>query len=167
MPRPAVPADHVQADHHVKIVIDDLTHPKVHALLREHLAGMHVHSPPGNVFALDLGGLKVPEITFWTAWDETELMGCGALKELDAAHGEIKSMRTAAGHLRKGVSREILDAILAEARRRGYSRVSLETGSTAAFAPAHALYEQAGFVRSGPFGDYSPNSFSMFFTRTI
>ncbi|MFK2876750.1 GNAT family N-acetyltransferase [Rhodanobacter hydrolyticus] len=151
----------------MKIVVDDLTHPEVHALLREHVAGMHAHSPPENVFALDLSRLKVPEVMFWTAWDEAELLGCGAMKELDATHGEVKSMRTAAGHLRKGVARKILDAILAEAGRRGYSRVSLETGSTAAFVPAHTLYAQAGFVRSGPFGDYSPNDFSVFFTRTI
>lgn len=149
----------------MKIVIDDLTHPAVHALLGEHLAGMHAQSPPGHVFALDLPRLKAPGITFWTAWDEAELLGCGAMKELDATHGEIKSMRTAAGHLRKGVARKILATILAEAAHRGYARVSLETGTAAAFVPAHTLYEQAGFVRSGPFGDYAGNDFSLFFTK--
>jgi putative acetyltransferase len=120
----------------VQIIVDDLSGREVQELLREHLRSMHVHSPPESVHALDLDGLRQPAITFWTAWDEGELVGCGALKELDGAHGEIKSMRTALAHLRKGVARGMLAHILAEARRRSYRRVSLETGSGEAFRPA-------------------------------
>lgn len=151
----------------MKVIVDDLTHPKVHDLLREHLAGMHANSPPGQVFALDLSKLNVPEITFWTAWDDQELLGCGAMKELSTAHGEIKSMRTVVKYLRKGVAQKILETILLEAECRGYSRVSLETGSSEAFVAAHTLYEQAGFTRSEPFGDYAQNGFSVFFTKVI
>jgi putative acetyltransferase len=149
----------------MKIVIDDLSHPKVHELLHEHLARMQANSPPGQVFALDLAKLKVPEITFWTAWDNDELLGCGAIKELNSIHGEIKSMRTALKHLRKGVGKNILQVILEEANRRGYVKVSLETGSSEAFWAAHALYEGAGFSRCGPFGDYQQNEFSVFMEK--
>jgi putative acetyltransferase len=151
----------------MRIAVDDLSHPKVHDLLREHLAGMHANSPPGQVFALDLSKLKVPEITFWTAWDNEDLLGCGAIKELSPTHGEIKSMRTASSHLRKGVGKEILKIILQEASSRDYAKVSLETGSTEAFLPAHALYEGAGFSRCGPFGDYEQNGFSVFMEKDI
>src|SRR5947207_7136840 len=120
----------------MEIIVDNLSGRGVHELLREHLRNMHVHSPPESVHALDLDGLRQPEITFWTVWEGGELLGCGALKELDATHGEIKSMRTAAAHLRKGVARSLLAHILAEACRRGYRRVSLETGSAEAFRPA-------------------------------
>src|SRR5437763_10325571 len=101
----------------MEITIDDLTRPEVHELLREHVRSMHLHSPPESVHALDLDGLRRPEITFWTAWEGGELLGCGALKELDNTHGEIKSMRTAAAHLRKGVARNMVGHILDEARR--------------------------------------------------
>lgn len=144
--------------------IDDLTHPKVHALLREHLAGMYANSPAESVHALDLSGLLVPEITFWTAWQGDDLLACGALKELDVKHGEIKSMRTSAAHLRRGAAAAILTEALATARRRGYERVSLETGSTDAFKPALALYERFGFVYCGPFGSYRDDPFSRFMT---
>ena len=107
---------------------------------------MHELSPPKSVHALDIDGLRQPEITFWTAWSEAELLGCGALKELDPAHGEIKSMRTAATHRRKGVGRAMLQHIVAEARRRSYARLSLETGSMRAFEPARKLYESFGFT---------------------
>jgi len=151
----------------VEIVVDDLSGGEVHELLREHLRGMHVHSPPESVHALDLDGLRQPGITFWTVREGGELLGCGALKELDAAHGEIKSMRTAAAHLRKGVARRMLAHILAEARRRGYRRVSLETGSAEAFRPARRLYESFGFAYCGPFDGYVVDSFSVFMTMEL
>jgi putative acetyltransferase len=151
----------------VEIVVDDLSGGAVHELLREHLRGMHLHSPPESVHALDLDGLRQPGITFWTVWEGSELLGCGALKELDAAHGEIKSMRTAAAHLRKGVARSMLAHILAEARRRGYRRLSLETGSAEAFGPARRLYESFGFVYCGPFDGYVEDSFSVFMTLDL
>lgn len=151
----------------MRITRDNLTHPKVLALLQEHLAGMHANSPAGCVHALDLSGLKAPSITFWTAWDGEELLGCGALNELDSAHGEIKSMRTTQAHLRKGVARAILAFILQEAAHRGYTKVSLETGSSDGFLPAQALYEKFGFSRCGPFGNYQANSFSVFMSKEL
>jgi putative acetyltransferase len=151
----------------VEIIVDDLSRREVHELLSEHLRSMHLHSPPESVHALDLDGLRRPEITFWTVWEGGELLGCGALKELDATHGEIKSMRTAAAHLRKGVARGLLAHILAEARRRGYRRVSLETGSAEAFLPARRLYETFGFAYCGPFESYALDPFSVFMTLEL
>lgn len=145
------------------ILPGDLADPRVLDLLREHLAGMHASSPPGSVYALDLSGLQAPEIAFFTVWDaDGELLGCGALKQLDAAAGEIKSMRTRAAHLRKGAAARMLDHLLALARARGYSRVSLETGSGPAFEPALALYRKFGFVNGGAFGDYVASEFNQF-----
>ena len=128
------------------IKIDDLQGPEIYALLQEHLQSMARHSPPESVHALDIEALRKPEITFWTVWENGELLGCGALKELDSQHAEIKSMRTSSSHLRKGVAKKLLDHILAEAKRRGYSRLSLETGSMAAFEPARQLYANSGFT---------------------
>ena len=147
----------------VHIQIDDLSGPEIRALLEEHLASMRRHSPPESVHALPIEELRKPEITFWTVWENGELLGCGALKELDAQHGEIKSMRTAARHLRKGVARTLLRHIIGEAARRGYRRLSLETGSMAVFEPAHQLYARHGFAVCAPFASYvkDPNSVCM------
>lgn len=109
------------------IKLDDLTGPEVAKLVGEHLQGMAENSPPESIHALNLEGLKKPEITFWSAWEQGELLGCGALKELDGEHGEIKSMRTSSSHLRKGVAKQLLQHIIEEAKRRGYRRLSLET----------------------------------------
>jgi putative acetyltransferase len=149
------------------IRIDDLQGPAVRGLLAEHLHSMTLHSPPESIHALDLTGLQAADVTFWSVWDGTELLGCGALKELDPAHGEIKSMRTASRHLRRGVARAMLGHILAEARRRGYARLSLETGTAAAFEPAHRLYASAGFVLCCPFADYAEDPYSVFMTREL
>lgn len=146
--------------------LDDLRHPAVIALLQEHLDWMHRISPPESVHALDLDALRQPDITFWTLWDGEALAGCGALRELAQGQGEVKSMRTAQTHLRRGVAARMLGHILAEARRRGYARLSLETGSMVYFAPARALYSRAGFVPCGPFGDYVEDPNSVFMTRT-
>lgn len=151
----------------MEIRVDDLTHPAVHALLQEHLGDMHALSPRESVHALDLDRLRDPSITFWTAWDGDTLLGCGALKALDATHGEIKSMRTPRALRRRGAGRAILEHMLAEARARGYARVSLETGSLDAFVPAHRLYEAAGFTPCGPFGEYKPDRHSVFMTRVL
>jgi putative acetyltransferase len=142
------------------IELDDLSHPEIHALLSEHLRNMYALSPPESVHALDLGRLRSPEITFWSVWEGTLLIGCGALKELDSLHGEIKSMRTPEALRRRGAGRAILNHIIAVARTRGYQRLSLETGSMEAFRPAQKLYESAGFRICGPFGEYreDPNS---------
>lgn len=145
-----------------------LNEPPVIELLRLHLASMHENSPPESVHALDLSGLKAPGVTFWTAWRGGALMGCGALKELDATHGEIKSMRTAADQLRKGAGAAILSHILGVARARGYRRLSLETGSGPAFEPAHALYRRFGFTECGAFGNYpADDPFSRFMSCPI
>lgn len=151
----------------MQIRIDDLTSAAVLALLNEHLQNMHELSPPESVHALDLAQLRSPEITFWTAWDGALLMGCGALKELDSTHGEIKSMRTPTVLRRRGAGRLILAHIIAVAKSRDYQRLSLETGSMDAFKPAQQLYEQSGFSRCGPFGDYVEDPHSVFMTMRL
>ena len=151
----------------MEIKVDDLTGPEIAALLAEHMASMRSQSPPESVHALPIDGLRAPGITFWSVWESGELLGCGALKELGAHEGEIKSMRTSRRHLRKGVASAMLDHILAEARRRGYRRLRLETGAQAGFEPARQLYARAGFTRSGPFGDYTNDPNSVFMMKEL
>jgi putative acetyltransferase len=151
----------------MEIRLDDLKGPEIRALLEEHLAQMHAQSPACSVHALDLSGLQRPEISFWTGWSDGVLVACGAIKQLDAGHGEIKSMRTPAAHRRTGAGRAMLAHIVAQARARGYTRLSLETGSQAAFAPARTLYASVGFVETGPFGDYKPDPNSTFMTLAL
>ncbi|MEG3150710.1 GNAT family N-acetyltransferase [Sphingomonas sp. ZT3P38] len=151
----------------MKIIRDDLTHPAVIGLLDLHLRAAFENSPPGSVFALDMSGLRDPAVTLWSAWDGGDLLGLGALKQLDASHGELKSMRTAPAHLRRGVAGAMLDHLIAEGRRRGYRRLSLETGSNPPFAPARALYERTGFAPCGPFADYSDTDFSRYYLLQI
>ena len=146
---------------------DDLSRPEIAELLKEHLASMFVYSPPESVHALPIEGLRRPDITFWSVWENDELLGCGALKELDPQHGEIKSMRTASAHVRKGVARAVVRHIIAEAKRRGYRRLSLETGSMAAFEPARQLYTACGFTYCEPFGDYVNDPNSVFMTLEL
>ena len=150
-----------------EIRADDLSGPEVAALLQEHLASVALHSPPESVHALDLEALRAPEVSFWSVWQGSELVGCGALKELDASHGEIKSMRTASSHLRKGAAATLLEHIVNVARKRAYRRLSLETGSMEAFAPARALYARFGFEPCGPFADYVEDPYSVFMTREL
>ena len=149
------------------IKIDDLSGPKIASLLDEHLRCMHAISPPESTHALDLEELRQPEITFWSVWEEADLAGCGALKELDASHGEIKSMRTASRHLRKGVAARILQQILVVSKQRGYTRLSLETGSMIEFEPAHRLYSKFGFSECTPFGNYIEDPNSVFMTLEL
>jgi putative acetyltransferase len=146
---------------------DDLRGPEIKALLEEHLRSMYELSPPESVHALDLEKLRRPEITFWTAWKGRELLGCGALKELDPAHGEVKSMRTAKPHLRKGVAAAMLEHIVGEARKRNYRRLSLETGAPDAFLPARRLYERFGFGYCAPFAEYTEDPYSVFMTLEL
>ncbi|HEY0886779.1 MAG TPA: GNAT family N-acetyltransferase [Ramlibacter sp.] len=146
---------------------DDLSAPPVRALLEEHLANMRQLSPPESVHALPIEALRQPDVTFWTVWSGGELLGCGALKELDPAHGEIKSMRTAAAHRRQGVARAMLAHIVAEARQRGYARLSLETGSDAPFEPAQRLYAGFGFTTCAPFDRYLEDPNSVFMTLSL
>jgi putative acetyltransferase len=151
----------------MNIRLDDLQGPAIQALLREHLADMAAHSPPESIHALDLEALRSPEISFWTVWEQDALVGCGALKALGHAHAEIKSMRTAASHRRRGVARMLLSHMLDHARRMHYRRVSLETGSQAAFEPARRLYASFGFEYCGPFADYVEDPNSVFMTRCL
>ena len=149
------------------VELDDLSRPQVHDLLREHLSNMHELSPLESVHALDLAGLRSADLTFWTVWDDSLLLGCGALKELTPDHGEIKSMRTTQTLRRRGAGRAVLIRIVDEARARGYARLSLETGAHPAFAAAQRLYESFGFVRCGPFGSYRTDPHSIFMTRSL
>ncbi len=151
----------------IHIKQDDLSSEYVQSLVAEHLAGMHSHSPPGHVHALAIQSLQASGVTFLTAWDEGFLCGCGALKELDPDTGEVKSMRTRATFLRRGIGQAILDEIVHIARQRGYSRLLLETGTGEAFEPAHALYRRNGFERREAFGDYTATDFNVFMGRAL
>jgi putative acetyltransferase len=151
----------------MQIEVDDLSRPAIHALLNEHLQSMYEMSPPESVHALDLEKLRQPGITFWSAWQGSLLLGCGALKELDRKHGEVKSMRTPSARRRQGTGRAILAHIIEVARSRAYERLSLETGSMEAFRPAQRLYESFGFSYCGPFGEYVEDPHSTFMTLCL
>lgn len=157
----------LQADGVWRIVEDDLSGAPIRALLEAHFAGMLANSPKDSCHFLDFDGLKGPGVTFWSIHSGDALAGCGALKMLDARHGEIKSMRTDAAFLRRGVAARMLDHIMDAARDRGFDRLSLETGSGPAFAPALALYRRYGFQDCDPFADYRPDPFSRFMTRAL
>jgi putative acetyltransferase len=146
---------------------DDLSSPEVQALVREHMAGMMSSSPPESVHALPLDALRKPDITFWAVWRGAELCGCGALKAMDATQGEVKTMRTRPRFLRQGVGQAVLSQIMQEAKARGYQRLNLETGSTAPFEAAQALYLRNGFEICGPFGDYQLDPFSVYMTKLL
>ena len=148
----------------MQLEVDDLTRPEVHALLDEHLQNMHQLSPPESVHALDLDKLRSPDITFWTAWRDGRLLGCGALKEIDPEQGEVKSMRTPQASRRQGAGRAVLTHVIEVARSRGYRRLWLETGSMPAFQPARKLYESFGFTYCGPFTGYAEDPNSVFMT---
>lgn len=151
----------------VEIRVDDLSGPEIILLLKEHLSNMRAITPPQSVHALPVESLRSADVTFWSVWNNGELLGCGALKELDPRHGEIKSMRTVAKHLRKGVARAVLDHIMSEAKRRGYWRLSLETGAMPEFEPARQLYARAGFQICEPFADYIEDPNSVFMTLKL
>lgn len=149
------------------IKLDDLSGEKIAAFIGGHLQELARHSPPESRHALNLDGLKKPDVTFWSAWEQDELVGCGALKELNGQHGEVKSMRTASSYLRKGAARQLLSCIISEAKKRGYRRLSLETGSMAAFEPARSLYISMGFHYCEPFAAYREDPNSLFMTKEL
>ncbi|BDU37686.1 GNAT family N-acetyltransferase [Vibrio nigripulchritudo] len=151
----------------MEIKIDLLDGQEIVALLNEHLEDMYATSPPESVHALDLGALKKPDITFWSAWDKGVLLGCAALKQLDDTHAEIKSMRTARTARNRGVASKLLKHVLNVAKERNYSRLSLETGSMEFFKPARTLYEKHGFEYCPPFADYQPDPNSEFMTKKL
>ncbi len=141
---------------------DDLSGGPTRALLALHLAGMQANSPPEAVFALDLSGLQVPEVTVWSAWRGENIASIGALKMLGADHAEIKSMRTHPDFLRQGAGAAVLATIIAEARARGVKRLSLETGSGSSFDAALTLYRRHGFANGPAFGGYAASAFNQF-----
>ena len=151
----------------MKIVVDDLSGPEIAAFLARHVEEMRAVTPPGSSHALDLDGLRAPEVTFWTAVDGDTLLGCGALKALDAHHGEVKSMRTSPSHQKRGIASALLRHIIAQATEAGYGRLSLETGSFDFFAPARGLYEKFGFEYCGPFANYREDPYSVFMTKIL
>ena len=153
----------------MKIIVrpDDLKDGKVISLLEEHLREMRQYSPPESIHALKKSDLFDQSLKFWSAWDEGNLAACGALKQLSSDHGEIKSMRTSKQYLRKGIAEKVLLRILEEARLRDYKKLSLETGSNEAFVPAINMYKKHGFQECGPFGSYSVDPFSRFFSLEL
>jgi len=151
----------------MEIRIDDLTGPEIQSLLVEHLKFTIETTPPESIHALQLDELRKPEITFWTAWEDGDLMGCGALKALSPIDGEIKSMNTASRHRRKGVASRMLEHIISQARTRSFTRLYLETGSQPAYAPARQLYASLGFTECGPFADYTDDPNSVYMTLTL
>ncbi len=146
----------------MNICRDDLFGRETQALISLHLAGMNANSPPGHDFSLDMSGLKAPDVTVWSAWEDKEILGIGALRQIDSANGEVKSMRTHPHHLRKGVGAAILEHIIAQARESGLQRLSLETGIGSAFEPALQLYRKRGFLNGPAFAEYVPSDFSQF-----
>ena len=151
----------------MQISRDDLTDPSVIAFLTDHVAQLRALSPPESTHALDLEGLRAPDVSFWAARQDGEVVGCAALKALDPAHAELKSMRTEAHRTRQGIASRLLAHVLGEARRAGFTRVSLETGTEAFFEPARALYAGQGFEPCAPFGGYRPDPLSAFMTRPL
>ena len=150
-----------------RVVEDDARGAEIAALIADHLRQMHAGSPSCHVHALGLAALRAPDITLWTLWEGEALLGCAALRTLGGGAGEVKSMRTDAAHLRRGVASALLRHLIAEAQRRGFAELLLETGTAAVFAPAHALYRAHGFHPCDAFGDYAPNPFSCFFRRPL
>ena len=146
----------------MQIKVDDLRGSEVILLLEEHMRDMKSTSPPESVHALDLEGLRAPDVTFWSAWENNDLTGCGALKELSSTSGEIKSMRTAMQHRRKGVAADILTTIIDAAKNRGYQQLYLETGSMIEFESARSLYTRFGFTECDPFENYTEDPNSVF-----
>lgn len=151
----------------MRIAVDDLSSPATIAFLEDHVTELRTLGPPESTHALDLDGLREPGVRFWTARDGDEVVGCAALKELDATHAEVKSMRTAAARKRQGIAGRLLLTVLEHARAAGYQRLSLETGSDEFFAPARALYARHGFVECEPFADYRPDPLSTFMTLEL
>lgn len=151
----------------MEIRIDNLEGPEIQQLLRDHLNDMHTTSPIESCHALDLDGLKKPEITFWSVWKDGTLLGCGALKALDSEHAEVKSMRTTPAARKQGIASKMLLHILNHAKAEGFSRISLETGPQDFFLPARQLYTKHGFQLCGPFGDYKLDPYSVFMTKDL
>ncbi|NVI87860.1 GNAT family N-acetyltransferase [Actinomadura sp. BRA 177] len=151
----------------MRIVVDDLAGARIAEFLAEHVTQMRSVTPLESKHALDLDGLRGPDVTFWSVMDGDVVVGCGAIKRLDAVHGELKSMRTSPARARSGIASRLLGHILGEAERMGFGRLSLETGSDEFFLPARMLYEKFGFGYCDPFADYRPDPNSVFMTKRL
>jgi putative acetyltransferase len=151
----------------VRIDVDDLSSPGTIAFLENHVTQLRALSPPESTHALDLDGLRAPDVVFWSARDGEQVVGCAAFKRLDDTHGEVKSMRTAADRARQGIATRLLATVIDHARDSGFRRLSLETGAEEFFAPARALYARHGFTECPPFGNYRPDPLSVFMTREV
>lgn len=151
----------------VRVQLDDLSSPESQRLIAEHLSGMHSNSPAGSVHALAMESLRSADVSFYTAWMGEALCGCGALTALDAASGEIKSMRTRSAYLKQGVAQAVLDEIFRVAQKRRYTRLYLETGTGPAFEAAHAMYRRNDFDWCGAFGDYTATEFNVFMVKML
>jgi putative acetyltransferase len=162
-----MPATRRGYDHAVRIVVDDLSGPEIAEFLDEHVQEMRSLTPLESKHALDLDGLRQPEITFWSVLDGDILVGCGAIKRLDADHAELKSMRTTSARKRSGIASLLMEHIIAEASRMGFTRMSLETGAAEFFQPARNLYQKFGFAYCEPFADYTLDPHSVYMTRTL
>ncbi|MDJ0531794.1 MAG: GNAT family N-acetyltransferase [Xenococcaceae cyanobacterium MO_207.B15] len=156
-----------ETEEKMEIRVDDLSGAEIADFLEEHIREMKTVSPPESKHALDLDGLRKAEVTFWTVWDGSSLIGCGAIKELSADHAEVKSMRTSVSHRGKGIASMLLQHILNEAKLRGYRRISLETGSMPFFDPARNLYTKYGFENCAPFSTYKEDPNSVFMTKEL
>jgi putative acetyltransferase len=151
----------------VRIDVDDLTSPATIEFLEDHVAQLRALSPPESTHALDLEGLRAPGVVFWSARDGDVVVGCAALKALDDAHAEVKSMRTNPARQRAGIASQLLEHVITEARRMGVTRLSLETGTDEFFLPARRLYEKFAFEPCPPFADYRPSPHNTFMTRPV
>jgi putative acetyltransferase len=151
----------------MRIAVDDLSGPEIAAFLAEHVEQLRAITPVESKYALDLDGLRRPEVTFWSVTDAGALVGCGAIKQLGDGHAEVKSMRTVSARQRSGVASLVLSHLIDEARRGGITRLSLETGSAEFFRPARNLYEKFGFEYCPAFADYRPSPHNVFMTRAL
>ncbi|GAA0548446.1 GNAT family N-acetyltransferase [Actinomadura livida] len=151
----------------MNIIVDDLSGTQIAGFLQEHVQEMRSITPLESKHALDLEALRAPDVTFWSVMDGGSVVGCGAIKRLDAAHAELKSMRTTPRRKRSGIASLLLEHVLTEAKRMGFARLSLETGSAEFFLPARKLYERFGFTYCEPFADYKPDPNSVFMTRSL
>lgn len=150
-----------------RITVDDVSSPEIAELIAYHVRTAHAETPVENAFALGLEALRHPDIMLWTLWEGAVLLGCAALKDLGHGVGELKSMRTAPAHLRRGVAAALLSHIIGAARDRGFARINMETGTSASFAPARALYHRFGFAECGPYGDYPESAHNRYMTLNL
>ena len=151
----------------IEIKLDDLSGDSIKKLLQTHLTNAALHSPQDAIFALDLEALKAPEISFWSVWQNEEILACGAIKMLDKEHAEIKSMHTLEKARGKGIGNQLVNHIIQQARAKNIKRLSLETGTADAYFPAHRLYKRHGFQECPAFSDYQESIHSLYMTKSI